>query len=146
MNFRRSLIVALAGLAAALAPLVPAQGVALVDLLEPVTPSVPAVPAAPRLPDCEDGQYENACYTAGRDSSNRPIHRVCARDDAFSGLMPFTWYSSEFACAQTEHFAYLPGPGVCLSSEHVSDPSVCVNGHDCTLWVLGAWVLCDEIP
>lgn len=144
MKLRRTLAVVAVGVAVAVAPLVPAVGVQLVDVLAPVGPD-PVVPEAPRLPDCDE-EYRNACFTSGRDSSNRPVYEVCVRDDVIADVTPITWYTSELACAQTEHFAYLPAPGVCVGSERVSTPTACVNGNECTLWVMGAWVLCHRNP
>ena len=111
---------------------------------EPLTPPLP-VPERLPLPSC-DAPYQHVCYNEFRDSSNRPVHRVCVRDDLVEMLWPFdSWEASE-TCAETEHFAYLPGPGVCISNDVTEKPLVCVNGYDCTVWVVGAWLLCDEIP
>lgn len=139
---RRLLATALT-LALTLAPLAGAgavQSIEADDGAEPVGPVEPPRGLAPCPQTTQEKlAFEDpACLEAGTDARGYPVHTVCLYDTWFP-----LWTGGELVCATTEHWAYLPAPGMCVDVLDFHEPTACANGNHCVLTVAGIRVLCE---
>lgn len=137
----RTLVACCTAAAVVVAPFAVPEAVA-----DPVAPGVPECPE----PDPATGEYppfdDPVCVSEGEPERGDPTHRLCVSDRFFP-----LWEGGPVLCAQTYHWRYLPGPGVCawVFDDFDGDSVACFNGpteewDGCVLVLPGVRVLCSN--